>query len=143
MTPVNTYAKTTKFKLGINGAALFDVLLIAIMMSLLSSRFVVATGLGLNVDSADALPKINSVEYAHTDADLCVLTAKTNSMFIFGGSICNKNSLAKQMQSTKSKRNILLIKADKNLTIDELLEIVDIAKKSGFKKVHIAAKQKK
>lgn len=143
MTPVNTYAKTAKFKLGINGAALFDVLLIAIMMSLLSSRFVVATGIGVEVNSDDALPTMNTLEKSHTDADLCVLTAKDNSMLIFDGSICNKNSLAKRMQSTKLKRNVLLIKADKNLTIAELAEIIDIAKQSGFKKVQIATKPKK
>ncbi len=139
MTPVNVFSKIKKEKISIGVVAILDVLLIAFLISLSMSKFVLAPGLSIDLNSNSKLPTMAQPEYVNTSSDLTVLTAKGNSMIIFEGSICDRSSLVKKMQSSKHKGTIL-IKADKSLSIQELLDIVQIAKLSGFQKIHIAAK---
>ena len=143
MTPVNVFAKIPKERLSISVPALIDVLLIALIFMLTSSKFVLAPGLSVSLSSDEALPEMSSPDFAITDSDLSVLTANGNSMLIFDGSIYDRKSLAKKMKTLKSKNDVLLIKADKSLTVQSLMEIAEIAKLGGFKQVHIAAKPQK
>ncbi len=141
MTPVNVFSKIPKEKISIGTIAIFDILLIAFILSLSMSKFVLAPGLSVDLNSESVLPTLSSPDYVNVDNDITVLTAKGNSMIIFQGAIYDKESLARQME--KSKFNgTLLIKADKSLTIHELLEISESAKLGGFKKIHIATKPK-
>ena len=106
------------------------------------SKFVLAPGLSVDLNSQIQLPTMPQPEYANVNSDITVLTAKGNSMIIFEGAICDKKTLKKKMQLSKRKGTIL-IKADKSLSIQELLDIAQIAKHGGFQKIHIAAKLEK
>ncbi len=141
MTPVNVFSKIPKERVSISAPAIFDILLIALMFSLVSSKFVLAPGLSISMAPDEALPTMANPEQAIANSDLSVLTAKGNSMLIFDGSIYDKHSLSRKMKSLKNKNGVLLIKADKNLTVQSLIEIAEIAKTGGFKQIHIATKQ--
>ena len=135
MTPINVFSKIPKERISIGSVAIVDVILIAFILMLSMSKFVLAPGFSVGVDNN--LPNMANPNYAKIASDLTVLTAKTNSMIIFDGSICDSSLLTKKM-AIKRHKGTLLIKADKNLTIQQLLEIADTAKMGGFEKIHIA-----
>lgn len=140
MTIVNTSARVRKTEISIDPVALFDVLLIALIMSLASSKFILSPGMGIDIDS-DSLPKIPAVDSALTDEDICVVNASGKSMLIFEGEIFAIPALRKHFEATKASRknSILLIKTEKTLDTQTLLEICSAAKSGGFKRVQIAA----
>ena len=143
MTIVNTSSRVRKTEISVDAVALFDILLIALMMTLASSKFILSPGMGIDIES-DALPEISSPENALTDEDICVVNASGKSMLIFEDEIFAIPALQKHFAATKSSRknSILLIKTDKTLDTQTLLEICNAAKAGGFKRVQIAATQK-
>lgn len=139
---VNVFSKIEKETLSLSAPALFDALLLALMLSLASSKFVLAPGMSADLGDDFALPSISAPEYANASESLSVLTAKGNSMIIFDGSIFTPDTFAANMK--KSRRGgVLLIKADKNISVQELIKIAQAAKAGGFERVHIAANPEK
>ena len=141
MTIVNISSKVRKTEVSVDAVALFDILLIALMMSMLSSKFILSPGMGIDI-GADSRPERSATENALTDEDICVLNASGKSMLIFEGEIFAVPALQKHFAATKAKRknSILLIKTDKTLDTQTLLEICNAAKSGGFKRVQIAAR---
>lgn len=136
---VDTSSKVRKERISISSAALADGVLIALMFMLVGSKFILATG--HSIDLAQQLPTVKSADVAITDNSIDVLNAKGNSMIIFDGAIFNPQTFARKMSEAKPKntsRNVLLIKADKNVDTQTLLNICTSAKKGGFKRVHLA-----
>lgn len=129
----------------LDAAALFDVLLIALMFVLLSSRFVLAPG--TNIELAELGAPADSRYLSAIDADLTVLNAKSDSMLIFNGAVYTPETFAKQMQFDGLKKTykggVLLVKADKTVSSQRLMNICSLAKIGGFSRVQIAAKESK
>ena len=75
------------------------------------------------------------------DSDVDVLSARGDSMLIFAGAIYSMDTFKRTFTSgAKPKhRGTLLIKADKNLAVQTLIEICEAAKAAGFKNAIIAA----
>ena len=139
MTIVDTSSKVRKERITLCSAALFDVLLIALMFVMLASKFVLAPGFTIDVDK-ESLPSAKSPDASIVNDDLSVLNAKGNSMIIFDGAIFNTETFAKKMDLNKSakSRGTLLIKADKNVDTQTLLDICAAARNGGFEKIHLA-----
>lgn len=140
MTPVDTSSKVRRERITLCSAALVDILLIALMFTLLGSKFILAPGFALEFEG-NKLPTSKSPDAAVVDGDLSVLNAKGNTMIIFDGAIFNTESFAKKMRSHKAgtKGGVLLIKADKNVDTQTLLDICAAARAGGFGKIHLAA----
>ena len=127
-------------------AALIDVLLIAFFLSMLGSRFIFAPG--MTVDLALELPVSSQSTLAAlpTDAVLTVkvLTAKRDNMYIFDGSIYTMEALEQLFQNydkmlNQGREAILLVKADKTLTMDAFAKLADLARMAHFSKIQLAA----
>ena len=142
MRPVNVFSRIPKEKISIGSVAIVDVILIGFILMLSMSKFVLAAGFSIDVKSPNVLPTMKNPDYSKIDSDLTVLTAKTNSMMIFDGAICDEINLQKKMKSSKRK-GTLLIKADEKLTLQSLLKIAEAAKQGGFDKIHIATNPEK
>ncbi len=141
MTIVNTSSKVRKERITISSAALFDAALIALLLTMVTSKFILASGYSIDINR-HSLPTASSPDATLADDAIDVLNAKGNSMIIFDGSIFNVSSFAREMNKANHKkyRNTLLIKADKNVDAQTLLDICSAARKGGFKKVHLATK---
>ena len=143
MNLVNTTAKVRKQEISVDCAALFDILLIALMMTLLGSKFVAATGLGVSFGGGgeSGLPKMGVPDSAVANSDMDVLSARGDSMLIFDGAIYTIDSFRKSFSHAgkQERRGTLLIKADKNLSVQTLVEICEAAKSAGFENAIIAA----
>ena len=142
MNLVNTTSRVRKQEVSLDAVALFDILLIALMMTLLGSSFIAATGLGISFGGAESsLPRMASPDEVIADSDVDVLSARGDSMLIFAGAIYSMDTFKRTFTSgAKPKhRGTLLIKADKNLAVQTLIEICEAAKAAGFKNAIIAA----
>jgi len=142
MNLVNTSSRVRKADVGLESAALFDVLLIAVLLLLTGSKFILAPGIGIEV-GGDALPTSAVLEKSLTsDSASCVLTAAGNSMLIFDGRIMTVKDFARSLAQTRGSqhRSTLLLKTSKNIDAQTLLDIFQAAKDGGFTKVQIAAK---
>lgn len=143
MNLVNTTAKVRRQDISVDCAALFDILLIALMMTLLGSKFVAATGLGISFGGGgeSGLPKMGNPDSAVANSDMNVLSARGDSMLIFDGAIYTIDSFCKSFSRAgkPARRGTLLIKADKNLAVQTLVEICEAAKSAGFENAIIAA----
>ncbi len=139
MTIVNTSSRVRRERITISSAALFDAALIALLLTMITSKFILASGYSINIEK-HSLPLAQSPDVALADAAIDVLNAKGNSMIIFDGNIFNVRTFGREMENTKNKnfRQTLLIKADKNVDAQTLLDICAYARKGGFKRVHLA-----
>ncbi len=139
---VNVFSKTERERVWLSVPALIDIVLLAFIFSFAAGKYIVAPGLLIDLDSSETLPKISAPDYAVADADLSVLTATGTSMLIFDGAIYDMKSFEKKIAAQKPAGTTLLIKADKNLTVQSLVEIAEAAKAGGYKKIQLAAKPK-
>ncbi len=118
---------------------LLDLILIGLFFVLLSSRFVFAPG--LDVD----LPEVGS-EALSALPTAAVLTIRENEMILFGGDRLRLEELERRLRSFVGSEEIgetiLLVKAHRKVEVQLLLEILDLARRSGFTRVQIAAEEK-
>jgi len=140
MTKVDVSSKVRRERISLSSAALFDALLIALIFLGLTSKFVLAPGFSIDLSSAN-IPVCATFDNVIVDEDLTVLNAKSGSMIIFDGAIFTPESFAKRMASySRGKdRGVLLLKIDKNVDAQTLIDICNAAKIGGFKKIQIAA----
>jgi len=126
--------------ISLNSAALFNVLLLALMFVLLSSKFIVATSFPLNLNDSLELPVLENEKSSGSlvDESLSILHLQGTNMIIFAGKIYSFDSFQKFMSDKKFPNQKLLVKADKNANIQNLLNVCQIAKDAGFERVQIA-----
>lgn len=139
MTPVNIAAKVRKERVAVSSAALADGALIMLLVMLASSRFVLAPG--FSIDAGAKLPDAAAPDAALADSAIDVLNAKGKSMIIYDGEIFGVKTFAQKMSAKGAgKRNaVLLVKADKNVDAQTLLDICAAARAGGYKRIHLAA----
>ena len=81
-----------------------------------------------------------------TSAVVTVLTVRENDMVLFEGNIVRPRALerefSKYFEMRKKENSVILIKLDKTVRVDSLLRILDLARRSGFAQVQIAAEEK-
>ena len=116
-----------------------DLILVGLFSVILGSRFVFAPGLDVE------LPKVDS-EVLTVLPTAAVLTIRENKMILFEGDRVRigglEQKLGEYMTKKKFDKTILLVKSDQSVEVRILLEILDLARRSGFSRVQIAAEEK-
>ncbi len=113
-----------------------DICIIAFFLTLNSSRFLMAPGISIS------LPEIGSSSLTGSPI-AAVMTVRENNSIIFEGEIFSIESLSNKLmtylEESQIQRSTLLIKVDKNVSIQNLLKISNIARNAGFNNAQIAA----
>lgn len=153
--PLGLAARLRKPATSLDATALGTVLLTALMITLLvGSRFVYAPGItvavtGDNRPASLDLPVADAgrLPGAMTTDTLTVLALKQDDMVIYDGHIRRLSELEKDFTARPPKpgtsRGILLIKADRSVTMQTFFEITALARRAGFSAVHIAGEDTK
>lgn len=139
-----------KLEARLEAVPLFNVLLVAVLLVLMGSRFIFAPGLPVDLETSDpeaspqgaslVLPVAkNALLGAETTA---VLTVKSDTMFIFEGHIYesleeifspeNPHALLREQRGT------LLVKLDRAVSVQGLFKIAELAGAAGFSSLQIA-----
>ncbi len=132
--PFNLQARLKAPSRRFDMVALFDILLLAFGFTLLSSRFIFAPGISID------LPRVGSEELVGIRTD-AVLTIGANEMLLFEGSILNFDNFEQRLREhfSQDADAALLIRADSSISMQTLLEVAEMARSAGVARVQVAA----
>lgn len=114
-----------------------DACVIGLFFVLLSSRFVLATGFSLDLPTVEDLPR----DAAATSRVLTLSESQGTAMLIFEGRVCTLESFARVTsdRSSEFESEILLLRADRDVSLELLAQVWEMCIKAGFKRVLISA----
>jgi len=118
--------------LAFSAISLTDIVLLLLIFFLLSSSFIIQPGIKIK------LPKAVSGQVE--PGDRIILTVTSAGIIFFNGEQVSLEELGAKIRQNlaKSSDKLVVIKADKGLTLEKTIEIVDIAKLAGTEKFMIA-----
>jgi len=125
------FKEKKKKSLGINITSLIDVMFILLIFFMVSSSFIEQPGMKLE------LPTIKSQEVARIE-NLVMYVSKDGDILI-GEKPVSMDSLSIEVEKLipEIKEKTLILKADKATEHGLIIKIMDIAKRSGLKKIVI------
>jgi len=116
-----------------------DMIVIAMLLSLLFTRFVAMPG--VRVD----LP-ITEMRIQHSQQSVAVLTIGNNGMLFFDGAVFEPATIQRGFSSyitrVSSMSPVLLVKAEFKMEMQDFLHLCEMAKGAGFVQIQLAGKQK-
>ncbi len=121
---------------------LLDLLLLALMVMMLGSPFVVAPGLSVELEGGLVLP-VGSPEILAGVPVVEVLTARGPDSFFFQGrflTLSELELLARPPPGSVQAGAVLLLRAHESVTLDVLVRLADWARSWGFSRVQVAAR---
>ncbi len=121
--------KKRKIKSEINITPLTDVSLMLLSIFMLTTPLLVQSG--LNID----LPKMKHVEKEATPSNVEVFIDNEGNIFIGRNKFEISTFEVELRKRIKNSEASLIVKADKNVKYEIIMKVIDIAKKSGIKKI--------
>jgi biopolymer transport protein ExbD len=139
--PFNFAAHLRRPPSAFDALAFVDACLIALMFTLLSSRFVLAPGVNLELPTTREAP----LSAILTSRVLTVTENEGREMLIFEGRILNLETFANLLadRPTDRQAEVLLILADRDVSMQKLVRICELAEQAGFVSVQLAAEPEK
>jgi biopolymer transport protein ExbD len=115
-----------------NYASLTDIVMQLLIFFLLSSSFMVTTGVKVQVPKTQTSETVNDKQ--------TVLTLTEKGRLFFNLEEVTKESLAQKLIPVidKDRNQIIVVRADKNVSLQQAVEIIDIAKGVGGQRFLIA-----
>ncbi len=128
------FKETKRKRSSINVTSLIDVLFILLIFFMVSSSFVEQPGMKLE------LPTIKSREVARVD-NLVLFVSKDDEIFLDDKQV-SLETLAEEITTLipNVKEKTLVLKADKQAEHGLIVQIMDIAKRSGLTKIVIGTR---
>jgi len=120
----------TRYLSAFNFSSLTDIVMLLLIFFLLTSSFAVIHGMDV------VLPKASTGQTPQRKI-LTVSFTKDRKLFV-GGSQVSKSQLAARLKAALKPDQQIVIQADKNLVLDEVIEVLDIAKGVGATRLFIA-----
>ena len=113
-------------------SSLTDIILLLLIFFLLSSSFIVQPGIKVNLPEAESSEEAldKSITVTIVEDGVYYLNDQQVSLSELGA---NLNSMFKRFAE-----NVIIIRADREVNIFNLIEVLDICKKVGFSKFNIA-----
>lgn len=129
------FESETKLLTAFNYSSLTDIVMLLLIFFLLTSQFVITKGVQVKLPKSETSETINENQFI-------VTITKTNDIY-FGSERISLSELAdKILKSPEQQREKnLVIKADKEVPIEILIKVIDIAKSSGVNKFTIATEK--
>ena len=131
--------RDTKFQNGanLNLTPLIDIVFLLLIFFMLTANFIQNEGVKVNV------PETKSSPSEVKNKNLIIYLTKDNKIY-FKGKFMNSNELFHEIsyEINKNPTKVIILKSDKDATVDKAVEILDIAKRAGAKKFVIATKKR-
>jgi biopolymer transport protein ExbD len=123
---------------GVDFIPVLDMIVIAMLVSLLFTRFVSLPG--VRVD----LP-VTEMKMQHSQHAVAVLTIGNNGMLFFDGAVSESATIQREferyVETADSARPVLLVKMDFAMEMQSFLKLCEMAKEAGFVQVQLAGKK--
>ena len=122
----------------IDAIPVLDLLVLALLFSLLFTRFVMLPGVRVNLPETD-------LRLQHDAAEVAVLTIGNGGMLFFDGSVYEHASLeqafGRHLEDRTEQNAVLLVKAQASMELQLFLNLCRMAQSAGFTEVQIAGDQ--
>jgi biopolymer transport protein ExbD len=116
-----------------------DMIVIAMLVSLLFTRFVSLPGVRVDLPNTE-------MRMQHSPQAVAVLTIGNNGMLFFDGAVVNAGTIERgfkrYIESSDRETRVLLIKANYSMEMQDFLRLCELAKAAGFNQVQLAGKKK-
>lgn len=123
----------------INFIPVLDLIVIAMLMSLLFTRFVSMPGVRVDLPGTE-------MRMQHSEQAVAVLTIGNNGMLFFDGAVVEaaaiESRFKRYIEFSDRERQLLLIKANFTMEMQDFLRLCELAKAAGFNQVQLAGKKK-
>lgn len=116
------------------GLSFMNFLVIGFGFYILSSQFLFAPGLNVNLPCA----KEEALSGAFSAS---ILTVVSDNMLLFEGCIYDRKGIKKVLKSSQKASSVLVIKCDQEVSMQIFFEVCQVAKKAGYTSIHIAAQK--
>ena len=117
-----------------------DMIVIAMLVSLLFTRFVTLPG--VRVD----LP-VTEMRMQHSQQTVAVLTIGNNGMLFFNGAVFEPRTIRRgfegYIEAAEGASPVLLVKAEDKMEMQEFLRLCEMARSAGFVQVQLAGQNAK
>ncbi len=125
----------SKLLTAFNFSSLTDIVMLLLIFFLLTSQFVITTGVQVKLPKSETSETVNENQFI-------VTITKTNDIY-FGSERISLGELADKIIKfpDQQREKNLVIKADKEVPIEILIKVIDIAKSSGINKFTIATEK--
>lgn len=115
-----------------------DLIVLALLISLLFTRFVMLPGVRVNLPETE-------LRMQHDSAKLVVLTIGNHGMLFFAGKVYEHASIERAFhryfEDRAKERAVLLIKAEASIELQLFMDLCWMAQSAGFNQVQIAGGQ--
>ncbi|MGB0793125.1 MAG: ExbD/TolR family protein [Opitutales bacterium] len=126
-----------KFKLDV--IPVLDLLTLALLMSLLFTRFVISPGVRVDLPQTD-------LRMQHSAVPVCVLTIENEGMLFYEGRVYELSTIerafADYIARQEEEAPVLLIKPQAKMELAGFLDLCRMAQEAGFSQVQIAGQKK-
>ena len=112
-------------------SSLTDIVMLLLIFFLLSSTFIIQPGIKVNLPEADSSEKVLEKSI--------IITIAKEGIYLNDKQV-SLNELGANMNSLKKSNadDVVTVKADKDATVNQLVEVMDICKKAGFRVLNLA-----
>lgn len=125
-------------KSGFDFIAVLDILTIALLISLLFTRFVILPGVRVDLPATDLRMPQNA-------SDVAVLTVGNNGMLFFAGGVYQLSSIDQAFRKYIEQQNtndaVVLLKTEATMDLQIFLELCQMAQSAGFAQVQISGQK--
>ena len=120
-----------------NFSSLTDIVMLLLIFFLLSSQFVIQTGVKVKLPGSKTNEK-------SAPSNMIVTVTAAGAIYV-GQEQVGMEQLTAKLNQLKSKApdNNLIIRADKSVAIDKIIKVIDAAKTSGIDKFTIQTQKEK
>lgn len=137
--PFGLLARLKRAESGLDWVPALDMVVVALLISLIFTRFVIVPGVEVSLPSTD-------LRMQPSEESVAVLTLQSRGMLFFNGSVYNPGSLQRAFadymeEDGKARRSVLLVKAEADIGLERFLEICREAESAGFLRVQISGKK--
>ena len=133
--PLGLMAQAKRPPISFDMVPALDLLVIALLFSLLFTRFVMVPG--VRVDLPDS-----GMQMQQSNLPVAVLTISNRGMLFFDGGVFELNSIdrsfKKYVEELPVKDVVLLVKTEGSMDLQLFLELCEMAQDAGFLQVQIA-----
>ena len=135
--PLGLMTQTKRPSISFDVVPVLDLLVIALLFSLLFTRFVMVPGVRVDLPSS-------GMQMQQSNLPVAVLTIGNRGMLFFDGGVFELNSIdrsfQKYIEELPVKDVVLLVKTEGSMDLQLFLELCEMAQDAGFVQVQIAGK---
>ena len=142
--PLNLRSYMQRPDLRFNSVPFLDVCIIVLFFALANSRFILASGVGIDFKELD-LPQAGEslVAGRPTVGNFTMVSFRQDDIIMFEGGRYLLDRVERPLQRYVEQNglegSVLLIKLDRSVPTEQLLRLCEIARRAGFSGVQIAA----